>query len=118
MLRGKYDVAIKIMFDSQKVDIENDEEIHFLKRVRHPRLVMFLGCGRIQKTGNIFVVLEMCERGDLTSFIHKGKEKKWDRTLALLADVSEAMSYLHFFHNSVHRDLKSANVLLNEESGT
>ena len=42
----------------------------------------------------------------------------WSLRVRLLADVADGMCYLHGVHNSVHRDLKSSNVLLTEENGT
>ena len=42
--RGRWDVAVKKMFDTADVETLADEsEIHFLQRARHPRLVMFIG---------------------------------------------------------------------------
>ena len=53
-----------------KKDLETDSEIRFLQRARHPRLVMFLGCGRYmdEKKENIFLVLEFCD-GGITALI-------------------------------------------------
>eukprot|EP00940_MAST-03C_sp_MAST-3C-sp2_P002068 g2068.t1 len=134
VLRSRYEVAIKIMFDSANVDLDRDDEIRFLQRARHKRLVMFLGCGRgrvVDSDGqdgpttpddaadrNIFVVLELCDKGDLHGLLSKSKKKPaWDQRLSLLADVCEGMAYLHFVHNSIHRDLKSMNCLLSVEDG-
>ena len=40
-LRGRYDVAVKqLLFVSEDW---KDEEVRFFQRLRHPRLVMFLG---------------------------------------------------------------------------
>jgi len=79
--------------------------------------VMFLGCGRTD-TGDLFLVLEYCEKGDLTGFLgvadQKGMNKapKWMVRILLLQDIAEGILYLHLEHDVVHRDLKSDNVLL------
>eukprot|EP00939_MAST-03C_sp_MAST-3C-sp1_P005036 g5036.t1 len=125
-LRGKYEVAIKILLNSSHVNLESDEEIRFLQRARHPRLVMFLGAGRghVEETDQevIFIVMEYCDMGTLQSFLYRspGEDEEpdvptWDLRLSLLNDVSEGMSFLHEIHKSVHRDLKTSNVLLSEE---
>ena len=48
MFRG-YKVAAKKLFDSDGIDLEKNDEIAFLQRARHSRLVLFLGCGRLKK---------------------------------------------------------------------
>eukprot|EP00940_MAST-03C_sp_MAST-3C-sp2_P000262 g262.t1 len=138
-MRGRYEVAIKKVFD-KKITLERNDEIRFLQRARHPRLVMFLGCGYLgtDKHDGIFVVLEFCEYGSLTSYVigdpkahaeKKGlpEERSWSVRMSLLDDVAEGMAYLHLHHKSVHRgklhlpvlNLKADNVLLSmeDESG-
>eukprot|EP00940_MAST-03C_sp_MAST-3C-sp2_P003367 g3367.t1 len=130
VLRGTYTVAIKKMYPESNdadVDLEKNQEIRFLQRARHPRLVMFLGCGRCSRTerddASIFVVLEYCDRGDLTHFLYEGHDAStrvptWSERVGLLCDVAEGMEYLHLIHGSIHRDLKSDNVLLSSERGS
>ena len=116
---GKIDVAVKKMFNSENVILENDTEIHFLQRVRHPRLVSFFGAGRCSDDNNIFIVLEFMEHGSLDTLLLKDSSKAlhWRLRLRLLHDVVLAMEYLHDNYDSIHRDLKSANILLTQEKG-
>ena len=68
--------------------------------------------------GGIFIVLEYCDSGTLASYLNRNEtayRPPWFKRIGLLLDVSEGMAYLHFVHNCIHRDLKSANVLLNRE---
>jgi len=155
VLRGVYEVAIKKIFEtSSELDILKDPEIKILQRVRHPRLVMFLGCGRMQ-TGEVFLVLEFCDSKDLTSLLKPGRgAPDWKLRLSLLCDIAEVrfvaltltllrcwsfalffsyirtyihilhththtqgMVYLHCVVNTIHRDLKTDNVLLQSEKG-
>ena len=119
-LRGRYDVAIKIIFDSKGINIEEDKEIRFLKRARHPRLVLFLGCGIRSTDNSIFLVLEFCEERTLEYLLYgnpKAPPPSWDVRLRLLKDAAEGMMHLHLILKTLHRDLKSPNILLNRENG-
>ena len=119
-LRGRYDVAIKIIFDSKGINIEEDKEIRFLKRARHPRLVLFLGCGIRASDNSIFLVLEFCEEKTLEYLLYgnpKAEPPSWDVRLRLLKDAAEGMMHLHLILKTLHRDLKSPNILLNKENG-
>ena len=119
-LRGRYDVAIKIIFDSKGINIEEDKEIRFLKRARHPRLVLFLGCGVRSSDNSIFLVLEFCEEKTLEILLYGDPTimpPSWDVRLRLLKDAAEGMMHLHLILKTLHRDLKSPNILLNRENG-
>ena len=122
-LHHQWVVAVKTIMNSSKVSLNDDSEISFLQRARHPRLVMFLGCGRIPSDQNIFVVMEFMSEGSMDTLLWKGKKKQdketdltWRTRLQLLQDVAEGMAYLHFVFNAVHRDLKTPNVLLSIEN--
>jgi len=103
------------MFNTNDLAIDDDPEIEFLKRARHPRLVMFLGAGRMD-TGNVFMIVEFCDQGDLAEYLYSSTAvPSWISRIELLVDVAVGLTYLHLVHDSVHRDLKSGNVLLATE---
>lgn len=125
-------VAVKNVFNSAEVHLSEDSEIRFLQRARHPRLVMFLGCGKDETDGNIFVVMEYMTHGSLDKLLWTKKRRRassawggddstpptWASRLQILMDVAEGMAYIHFVFAAIHRDLKSPNVLLcAEDSG-
>ena len=62
-LRSSLDVATKI-FKTSSDDHYSDNEIAAMRRCRHPRLVMFLGHGRINKE-SMFIVMELMNLGGL-----------------------------------------------------
>ena len=109
--------AIKIMKNSDmKNDMEN-REIQVLMRIRHKRLVHFLGYGE-NPEGGIFVGLEMCEFS-LDTFCRGGEDTEnakkymsWPARLQIASDIAEGCTHLHQ-SGLIHRDLKSGNVLLN-----
>jgi len=103
-----------MMYDTTNVSLEAQSETRFLQRVRHPRLVMFVGCGRRPDDGNIFLVLEYCEYGSMTRLLLKhpsSDDLPWSLRLGLLRDVSDAMVHLHSV-SMIHRDLKCENVMI------
>lgn len=131
MLRDSMRVAVKTVKDSSSLDILNDKEVSFMRLVRNPRLVLFLGCGRTDES-NIFIVLEYMSAGSMNDKLwltpcEQDEEKKeqlcdvdvpaWSQRLQWLVDVAEGMAYLQEDMVCCHRDLKSPNVLLSPESG-
>jgi len=120
---SRWKVAVKKMHNDE-MNLDNDKEVNFLRRARHNRLVMMIGCGTFEensrgRTGGVFIVLEYMERGSLDTLIwNNDGSLSWDTRLQLMEDVAEGMAYLHGVHRSIHRDLKSPNVLLGEEGGT
>ena len=57
------------------------------------------------------------EEGALDTKIDSDLKFPWSDRLRILRDVAEGMAFLHDKHDSVHRDLKSGNVLLDRENG-
>ena len=101
-------------------------EVAVMMRLRHPRIVKFLGAGEIvdpplrgddvPRVG-IFVILEYAAGGDL---IHRLKDSAgsvekfpWVDRVQCAMDVAEGMAYIHS-EGFLHRDLKSLNVLCDQ----
>ena len=84
---------------------------------RHERLVMFLGCG-ISEDGGIFLVTEFMHGGSLDRVLWGDSSTtvstSWVQRIQFLLDIADGLGYLHLFHKSVHQDLKSPNILLEE----
>jgi serine/threonine protein kinase len=79
-----------------------DQEIMLLMRTRHRRVVLFLGAGKIKLTGEIFLVSEYMDGGDLRNVITKSKNKitgestmKWSHRYMIAYDIAEGMEFLH-----------------------
>ncbi|XLR34333.1 hypothetical protein S83_062233 [Arachis hypogaea] len=115
------DVAIKVFLE-QDLTAENMEdfcnEISILSRLRHPNVILFLGA--CTKPPHLSMVTEYMEMGSLYYLIHlSGQNKKlsWRRRLKMLRDICrQVLSGLMCIHRMkiVHRDLKSANCLVNK----
>ncbi|KAF8411057.1 hypothetical protein HHK36_003596 [Tetracentron sinense] len=137
------DVAIKIFLE-QDLTAENMEdfcnEISILSRLRHPNgtrihllllnytfsyliysfvntdayVILFLGA--CTKAPRLSMVTEYMEMGSLYYLIHMSGQKKklsWRRRLKMLRDICRGLMCIHRM-KIVHRDLKSANCLVNK----
>ena len=125
MNETNWDVAVKIILGSEDIETGDDAEISFLRQCRHPRLVMFLGCGRCKSNDDIFLVLEMMECSvDTVLWREKANQatgnqvryirllQDWSVRLRLISHIAAGMEYLHIEHEAIHRDLKTPNVLI------
>ncbi|KAL8514838.1 hypothetical protein ACS0TY_013796 [Phlomoides rotata] len=109
------DVAIKIFKnDSVNGDLQREftQEVYILRKVRHKNVVQFIGA--CTRPPLMCIVTEFMSGGSVYDFLHKQKVGfKLPAILKVAVDVSKGMSYLH--QNSIiHRDLKAANLLMDE----
>ncbi|KAK4440564.1 Receptor protein kinase TMK1 [Sesamum alatum] len=99
---------------------EFQAEIAVLSKVRHRHLVSLLG---YSVEGNErLLVYEYMPQGALSRHLFRWKSLNleplpWTKRLIIALDVARAMEYLHSLaHQSfIHRDLKSANILLDDD---
>ncbi|CAM8926984.1 unnamed protein product [Rhodiola kirilowii] len=111
------DVAIKVFLEQElSTEIIEDfcNEISILTRLRHPNVILFLGA--CTKPPRLSMVTEYMELGSLHYLIHVSGEKNkisWRRRLKMLCDICRGLMCIHRM-NIVHRDLKSANCLVNK----
>ncbi|XP_055811579.1 serine/threonine-protein kinase STY46-like isoform X2 [Solanum dulcamara] len=109
------EVAIKVLkAECLNEDVQRDfaQEVYILRKVRHKNVVQFIGA--CTKPPRLCIITEFMSGGSLYDFLHK--KKGFFRLPALLKvaiDVSKGMSYLHQ-NNIIHRDLKTANLLMDE----
>ncbi|XP_026401177.1 serine/threonine-protein kinase EDR1-like isoform X3 [Papaver somniferum] len=111
------DVAIKVFLE-QDLTAENMEdfcnEISILSRLRHPNVILFLGA--CTRPPHLSMVTEYMEMGSLYYLIHmSGQKKKLSlrRRLKMLRDICRGLMCIHRM-KIVHRDVKSANCLVNK----
>ncbi|RWR78157.1 putative LRR receptor-like serine/threonine-protein kinase [Cinnamomum micranthum f. kanehirae] len=95
---------------------EFQNEVHLLMRVHHRNLVPFIGYCR--EDGNMALIYEYMARGHLGSHLSDSNSNalSWDRRLRIALDVAQGLEYLHNGCKPpiIHRDVKTANILLNE----
>lgn len=101
-----------------KVDDPKDAEmllmeVRYLQRLRHPRLVSFLGC--CNRPPHVLMLIEFMEGGSLHSLLFKSKRPlAFVQKVRMGQHVAEGLTYLHDA-SIVHRDLKTLNIVLDAE---
>ncbi|KAL6655135.1 hypothetical protein ACP70R_005961 [Stipagrostis hirtigluma subsp. patula] len=116
LYRGTYcsqDVAIKVLKPERiNADMQREfaQEVYIMRKVRHKNVVQFIGA--CTKPPNLCIVTEYMSGGSVYDYLHKHKGVfKLPALLGVAIDVSKGMSYLHQ-NNIIHRDLKTANLLM------
>lgn len=115
------DVAIKVLKVGQHKDQANllrefMQELSVLRKVRHKHIVQLIGA--CTKPPKLCIVTEFMHGGSVLDYLHRNKDMP-NRTLEIVRiahGVALGMEYMHRC-KIVHRDLKAANLLL-DESGT
>ncbi|KAL0915633.1 hypothetical protein M5K25_016066 [Dendrobium thyrsiflorum] len=89
-------------------------EVSFLSRLYHPNIVQFIAASR--KPPMYCIITEYMSQGTLRMYLHKKEpySLSTETILRLALDISRGMEYLHS-QGVIHRDLKSHNLLLNDE---
>jgi serine/threonine protein kinase len=116
-------VAVKVLStravdeDGDLVDSSADEDFRnecaALQRLDNPHLIKFIGFGFTEKAQG-FIVTELMAGGSLESALHdRERELPWQIRVSIGLQVALGMDGLHQ-RRMLHRDLKSANVLLDE----
>ncbi|KAE9611563.1 putative dual-specificity kinase TKL-Pl-4 family [Lupinus albus] len=118
LFKGVYcsqEVAIKVLKPehlSSDLQREFAQEVYIMRKVRHKNVVQFMGA--CTKPPRLCIVTEFMSGGSVYDYLHKQKGCfKFPTLLRVAIDVSKGMNYLHQ-HNILHRDLKGANLLMDE----
>ena len=113
----EYFAAKEISTTDEKINKILQREIEILKSLDHPNIIKMKEIIQTQDTK--YIVLEYCERGDLSKYIEKPNNpyNRYNKKLSLdtIQDFAvQLVAGVQFLRskNIVHRDLKPANLLL------
>lgn len=108
-------VAIKKIFDPRLTDEllqEIQNEIVMQSILRHPNIAILMGV--IPKIPDIYIVFENVQQGSLFDMLHMKKnqvELNVRERIRIARDAAIVFQYMHHL-GIVHRDIKSHNVLI------
>ncbi|KAL5224822.1 hypothetical protein ABZP36_011461 [Zizania latifolia] len=109
------EVAVKKFLDQEFYGDALDEfrcEVRIMRRLRHPNIVLFMGA--VTRPPHLSIVSEYLPRGSLYTIIHRPDcQIDEKRRIRMALDVARGMNCLHTsIPTIVHRDLKSPNLLV------
>ncbi|KAF5791081.1 putative protein kinase TKL-CTR1-DRK-2 family [Helianthus annuus] len=112
------EVAVKKFLDqdfSGAALAEFRREVRIMQRLRHPNVVLFMGA--VTRPPNLSIITEFLPRGSLYRIIHRPQcQIDEKRRIKMALDVAKGMNCLHTsVPTIVHRDLKSPNLLVDED---
>ncbi|MCO5575644.1 hypothetical protein L7F22_029446 [Adiantum nelumboides] len=89
-------------------------ELEIMMQINHKNIVRFLGC--CLETEEPLLVYEYVSNGDVMENLREGNNcvRNWEQRLKVARQTAEALAYLHgaTVPPILHRDVKSSNVLL------
>ncbi|KAH0909362.1 hypothetical protein HID58_032683, partial [Brassica napus] len=106
--------AVAVKMTRAKLEQQFKSEVALLSRLFHPNIVQFIAA--CKKPPVYCIITEYMSQGNLRMYLNKKEPYSLsiETVLRLALDISRGMEYLHS-QGVIHRDLKSNNLLLNDE---
>lgn len=122
-------VAVKIFSPHHKLSWQNERDIHILDSTPHENILHFI-LGDNRGTGynaEYFIITQYYPLGSLNYFL-RHSSLSWEQAWNVMYSVSNGLTHLHSSnytskgfvsekYSIAHRDIKSSNVLVKNESG-
>lgn len=112
-------VAVKVLESSEEARKDFAAEIGIISSLNHKNIITLHGI--CIQDGNLLSVYDFLPKGSLEQNLHHGiKEKSklsWKTRLNVAVGVAKALDHLHngISQPIIHRDVKSANILLTDD---
>lgn len=115
-INTKMPVAVKEMpFDKIKKIKENiKREFTLLKTLDHPNIIRLYDVYFDESSKNIYFMIDLYERGDLSMFLNNKKIKE-KYVKNYMRQIKDGLEYL-YDKKILHRDLKPQNILVSKEN--
>eukprot|EP00253_Pinus_taeda_P007945 PITA_07945 len=116
-------VAVKRLYqdNSRRLD-QFINEVHIFSILNHPHVVRLYGCTPADSP-ELLLVYELVPNGTLADHLHGDRKKPeglpWNTRLNIAIQTAQALAFLHALDPPlIHRDVKSSNILLDENLDT
>ena len=123
-------VAVKVFTPHHKHSWENEQKIYSLESTAHENVLRFIGCERrgFSYNAQMYMITEYHPLGSLNQFL-KHRTLDMPQALNIMKSITAGLAHLHSTsyynrdgfvagkHAVVHRDIKSHNVLVKDETG-
>ncbi|XGW24421.1 hypothetical protein V3C99_006103, partial [Haemonchus contortus] len=96
----------------KKVKLKEETDIKHLRHLNHPNIIKFIGV--CTQAPCYCLVMEYCPNGQLGDILKSDRVIGWQEWCSWSRQIAEGMEYLHK-NKVIHRDLKSPNILFDEE---
>ncbi|KAL3323435.1 hypothetical protein AABB24_037862 [Solanum stoloniferum] len=117
-LKNGHVVAVKkLAMVSSRAKADFDTEVRLISNVHHRNLIRLLGCSN--KGAELVLVYEYMANGSLERYLYGDKQGmlNWKQRYDIIIGTARGLAYLHeqFHVCIIHRDIKSSNILLDDE---
>ncbi|WOG97448.1 hypothetical protein DCAR_0416788 [Daucus carota subsp. sativus] len=111
-------VAVKkLALDSSIAEATFESEVRLISNVHHRNLIRLLGC--CTKGPELLLVIEYMANSSLDKFLYGEKRGtlNWKQRFDIIFGTARGLAYLHeqFHVRIIHRDIKSSNILLDDD---
>ncbi len=120
------DIAVKVMHEHLVDDTMFKErferEAKFIAALNHPNIVQIYDYAALERDGNTLFYMVMSYipgptlRDILEDLAEKEEQLPQERIVSIIKDVNAALGYAHE-KGMIHRDVKPANIIIDEQTG-